>query len=293
MHKINNVKRTDIVFDIYKDHSFKSTARERREFGRRVIVSSKTPIPKNWQSFLRVNENKAELFELISDYVTCIDCDKIIVATKNEKAVTNDISTDLRDVSPCKHEEADTRILLHTLHQTRSKSRKVYISTVDTDVIVIALSKFYGLSTVDLKELWAEVGVGVNRKWIAVHRLAHSLSPSKCGAFPSWYALTGSDTVSSCHGNRKKSAWKTWKCYPEATEVFLALSNPVDGVLSDNTTSAIERFICLMYDKTTYISNVNDCRRMLFTKKSKTVDNIPPSRNALIQHVKRTVYQAG
>ena len=75
-------------------------------------------------------------------------------------------------------------------------------------------------------------------------------------------------------------------------QIFLALSNLVDGVLSDNSISAIVRFICLMYDKTTYISNVNDCRRMLFTKKSKTVDNIPPNRNTLIRHVKRAVYQA-
>ena len=138
-----------------------------------------------------------------------------------------------------------------------------------------------------------EFGVGVNRKWIALHRLAHSLSPPKCGAFPSWYTLTGCDTVSSFHGKGKKSVWETWKCYPEATEVFLALSNPVDGVLSGNSISAIERFVCLMYDKTTYISNVNDCRRMLFTKKSRTVDNIPPTRNALILHIKRAVYQSG
>ena len=51
---------------------------------------------KELAKFLRVNENKAELFKLISDYVTCIECDKIIVATKNEKVVTDDISTDLR-----------------------------------------------------------------------------------------------------------------------------------------------------------------------------------------------------
>ena len=65
-------------------------------------------------------------------------------------------STDLSDVSPCSHEEADTRILLHTLHQIRSKSRKVCISIVDTDLIVIALSKFYKLSTVGLEELLVE-----------------------------------------------------------------------------------------------------------------------------------------
>ena len=75
MHKINKLKPADIVLDIYKDHSIKSTAGETRGFGRRVKISSKTPIPKNWQNFLRVNENKAKLFKLISDYVTCIQCD--------------------------------------------------------------------------------------------------------------------------------------------------------------------------------------------------------------------------
>ena len=48
-----------------------------------------------------------------------------------------------------------------------------------------------------------------------------------------------------------------------------------------------------MYNKTTEISNVNDCRRILFMKKSKTVENILPTRNALIEHIKRAVYQAG
>ena len=110
MHKINKVERADIVFDIYKDHSIKSTARE-IGFGIRVKVSSETPIPRNCGNFLRVNENKAELFELSSNYVTCIECANIIVATKNEKATTNDTSTDLSDVSPCNHKEADTRIL--------------------------------------------------------------------------------------------------------------------------------------------------------------------------------------
>ena len=51
--------------------------------------------------------------------------------------------------------------------------------------------------------------VVVNRKWIVVHQLAHSLSLPKCGAFPSWYALTRCDTASSFHGQGKKPAWET------------------------------------------------------------------------------------
>ena len=126
------MKRADIAFDIYKDHTIKSTARETRRFGRMVKISSETPIPKTWQNVLKVNENKAELFELISNYVTCIDCDRNIVETKNEKAVTNDTFTDLSDVSPCNQDIADMRLFLHTFHQIKSKSRKLCIPTVDT-----------------------------------------------------------------------------------------------------------------------------------------------------------------
>ena len=147
------------------------------------------------------------------------------------------------------------------IHQIKNKSRKVYMSTVDTEIIVIALSKFYELSTISLEELWVEFVVKLNSKWTAVHRLAHSLSLPKCVAFPSWYGLAGWDTVCSFHGKGKKSSWETWKCYPKVTEILLVLSNLVDGALSDNSISAIESIICLMHHKTTFISNVNDCLR--------------------------------
>ena len=49
MDKINKVKYADnIVFNIYKGHSIKSTAIESRGFGR-AKVSSEMPFPKNWR----------------------------------------------------------------------------------------------------------------------------------------------------------------------------------------------------------------------------------------------------
>ena len=92
------------------------------------------------------------------------------------------------------------------IHQIKNKSRKVYMSTVDTEVIVTASSKFYELSTISLEELWVEFVVKLNSKWIAVHWLAHSLSLPKCVTFPSWYGLAGWDTVCSFHGKGKKSS---------------------------------------------------------------------------------------
>ena len=81
MSKIRNVKRVDIVFDVYKEKGIKSSTREKRDFGRRIKVNSTTRIPKTWHNFLRVNENKTELFGIISNYIISIDCQQHIVAT--------------------------------------------------------------------------------------------------------------------------------------------------------------------------------------------------------------------
>ncbi|CAM1154646.1 Uncharacterised protein g11332 [Pycnogonum litorale] len=39
--------------------------------------------------------------------------------------------------------------------------------------------------------------------------------------------------------------------------------------------------------------NVNSARMELFSQKSQAVDKIPPTQNALLQHTRRAVYQAG
>ena len=47
-----------------------------------------------------------------------------------------------------------------------------------------------------------------------------------------------------------------------------------------------------MYSKTCSLTRVNEARRELFTQSSRTIENIPPTLNALIQHLRRAVYQA-
>ena len=47
---------------------------------------------------------------------------------------------------------------------------------------------------------------------------------------------------------------------------------------------------CLMYCKTTIEDSVNRCRRTLFTN-DKSVSNIPLTKNALLEHIKRATYQ--
>ena len=55
----------------------------------------------------------------------------------------------------------------------------------------------------------------------------------------------------------------------------------------------LERFVVLMYDRTSSKTSVNDARKQLFAQKGRALDAIPPTGAALVEHVKRTAYQAG
>ena len=48
-----------------------------------------------------------------------------------------------------------------------------------------------------------------------------------------------------------------------------------------------------MYSKTSNHSRVNAARIDLFFQKTRNLDSIPPTENALLQHCKRAIYQCG
>lgn len=92
------------------------------------------------------------------------------------------------------------------------------------------------------------------------------------------------------HG--KKTAWAVWNVFPEITDLFKKLSE-TPAIPSDEDFQLLERFVVLLYDRSSQQYFVNDARMELFSK-GRPVDNIPPTSAALIkQHVLRSVYQGG
>ena len=220
--KDGSFSRIDVVFDVYTEGSLKAETRERRGRGVRIAVKESTPVWKNWQQFLKVEENKSELFHLLAqDLVNCPAVqgfEGVILATDTEEVVsTGHVDINHNELRPCNHEEADTRILLHVKHAADSGHRKIAIRTVDTDVLVLAVSFFHQLN---IDELWVEFGVGRNKRWLPAHEYATSLGRSVCGGLRFWFAFTGCDTVSAFCGKGKKSCWNIWKSFPEVTETF-------------------------------------------------------------------------
>ena len=55
----------------------------------------------------------------------------------------------------------------------------------------------------------------------------------------------------------------------------------------------LEHFTIVMYDKTSSLERVDEARKEFFCQKGKTMERLPPTQDALLQHMKRVAYQAG
>ncbi|KAK3740395.1 hypothetical protein QZH41_000916 [Actinostola sp. cb2023] len=202
LKQLETVKRVDIVWDVYKPDSLKKGAREKRGIGIRRRVLPSTRIPSNWHSFLRVDDNKEELFHLLAEQSVLIHVEgKELYSTYEEKALCSSERNDLSNLEPCTQEEADTRILLHVLDASLSGHRKIMIRTIDTDVVVLAISIFHVIS---VDELWISYGTGRNFRYLAIHEIATKLGQERSRALPLFHAITGCDTVSFFAGRGKK-----------------------------------------------------------------------------------------
>ena len=66
----------------------------------------------------------------------------MIYATVGEDVLSADTDADVTNLAPCSQEEADTRLLLHAADAVQKGYSNIYIRTVDTDVVVLAIANF-------------------------------------------------------------------------------------------------------------------------------------------------------
>ena len=189
-----------------------------------------------------------------------IDERKVIYATDGRNVSTTMDNAVLTNLSPCLHEEADTRLFLHAADAVKKGHRKLCVHTVDTDVLVIGIALF---NQINPDELWLAFGTGSIR-YIPIHEVISGMNPRNCAVLPVFHAFTGCDTVSSFGGRGKKTAWKIWQVFPDLTEALEHLLSMED--ISDSVMSALERFVVLLYDRTSDQVSVNNARKQLFTQ---------------------------
>ena len=260
-----------------------TAASEKRGAGLRRKVNPQTKISSKWNDFLRDPSNNIELFSLFTNTAARQE-----VADKKELYITSDESVISIGNAPsmpnCNHEEADTRIVVHLLHSVQRGNKKILVKTVDTDIIVILLGKFEEISELcpDI-DLWIAFGVGKDFVLYSINAIYEEIDANTAQTLPVFHAFLGCDTTSSFHGKGERSVWEAWKSFPEVTSAFLFISeNPSRAVeITSPHFMILERFTVILHNKTSDSQYLNESRRELFCKKNRSLENLPPTQDAL------------
>ena len=202
-----SAKRIDVVFDVYVDNSIKDVERARRSHGE---ITLKQIVPtaqiNQWNQLLSSGEFKNKLIRFIVNEwgrQSHLVGSKILFATVDDETymITSE-SFNVVDELRSDHQEADTRLLLHAKHAILTYG-KIVISTPDTDVFMIALSK----STVINANLYILTGTKDKRRLIDIDAVGEEiytdLNKTDCrkedflDALLGFHCFTGCDTTSS------------------------------------------------------------------------------------------------
>ena len=214
---------------------------------------------------------------------------KLLVSTSANVALSNP-PTELPTVTPCNQEEADTRMFLHVFAMTQDGHKRITIRTVDSDVVVLAITTFAKME--ELEELRIAYGTGRSFCHIPVHSIVSHTGVVKASTLGAFLSLTGCDFTSSFFGKGKKTIWKTLHEVPgirTASSVLSSSDVTVDEV--NEAMPTIHKLIVRVYGiQDEGIVDVDTARLALFDK-AFSFENMPPSSDALFFHVLRAAYQ--
>ncbi|KAE8737454.1 hypothetical protein FOCC_FOCC017082, partial [Frankliniella occidentalis] len=163
-----NSERADVVWDQYFEGSTKACTREERGVGIRRQVLPRVTLPANWHAFLRHAKNKEELFSFLASLLVNYNNSdtklKFLTNVNDEIRGNSHVVSCLvgTSCSSVPMEEADGRIILHVFDMIKSGLQDVLIRTVDTDVLVLAISFYHKMREQGLITLWVKLGTGAN-----------------------------------------------------------------------------------------------------------------------------------
>lgn len=249
-------------------------------------------MPTDWADYLRCNENKQELFKFLAEKFLTLSAQEVLTNVGETFQCNPGCRTNLVGSSCSGMEEADGRIIYHVKDMVENGHISVLIRSTDTDVVILALSFFFQLKALGLQELWCLYGIGKSARYLSIHDIAEVLGERRAAALRGLHAFSGCDTVSYFSGKGKNTFYKAWNtASDDVTEAFQALGST--DVVSKKTMQALEHFTVKMYNGKCNHSSVDRLRKELFVGENKPLYLIPPTADALRQHVMRSAYQAG
>jgi hypothetical protein len=299
-------KNSDVVFstDMYLENSIKSNERQRRGSSDKLIIKGdSTKRPADWKLFLANEENKQQFIQVMcnvwsSNAFASKMHNRNIIFICEERAflfTSEDGNTTIQteiDTLKSTQEETDSRVILYCNYAKEMGYQYVCIKSPDTDIFFIALH--FALQLDGIIVLFDS-----GKKIINLSELANSYTQDQCTALMGLHAFTRCDTTSAFKGIGKVKPIKKMQKMPKFVQ-FLA-NMGVSWDVSDALINGLEEFTCALYGRPR-ITSVNDLRYQMLIEKcgddgkinpSLNIDmaNMPPCRQCLVQHIKRSNYQ--
>ena len=296
--EIENCERVDIVFDRYdRKDSIKTSERLRRQKTGGLFINihgPKTQLPRQWTKFMDSSVSKANLAAFLSEYISSNASSRLAEGKslyiaggfengKTSKCVTMNGIEDM-DSLYTDQEEADTRMLLHAFH-AMSDCPKITIDSPDTDVAILCVYYFESLNNVS--ELYFYTGTADKRRFIPIHDISRAMGPTLSRLILPFHALTGCDSTSAVCKLGKVKPWRLLQDNPTAFQDLSLLGTSVD--VASRSLLCAERFFCEAFRSKH--TNINEARYDMFCKKFTRTEDLPPTKDSLIQHVNRANYQ--
>ena len=243
----------DILSDQYHQNSIKTGTRAKRRTTlcktRTIINSKDVKLPRNWNSFIEVDENKSNLTQFLSD-----ELEKEVHPDGQEVVISGGfddlekvVSTGRNDVSHLQadHEEADPQILLHLADATNKGYERLIFQCRDTDVLLLLLAFTQQLS----QEIWLKSGTKKKPRYIKVHKI--KLPQEILKGSLAFQAVTGCDTTSQFTGIGKRFSWKVFHLLHKLGD---------DEMLKEFILSSVEQFVCRLYEPNSASTFIHEVR---------------------------------
>ena len=131
-------------------------------------------------------------------------------------------------------------------------------------------------------------------KYIEISEVIDFIGARRALVLPGFHAFTGCDTVSSFWKRGKKLAWEVWNVYPATTQLFQALSSPVENtekVMLTPLQPILHAFVNKLFGLEGETVDNARFRGIIFSTKDFTT--IPSSSDALNRKLLQTAQQTG
>ena len=288
------------LYHLFDEHIYISKRDRRGVYNKVIVRSALSKIPRNFSDFLKNDDNKTRLIELIKDEfvkhsqnyllqllsseVIYFSIDGLCLQIKQERVIeASQLSSN--------QEETDTKVLLHAnhvLHENIDQNFVLRSPSGDIDINILCIAMF----PLQAERIWIDYGTGDNRKVLKLNSI--DMGEEKKLALLGFHAATGNDYVSSFFRRGKKKAWKLVEKYSRFKTMFSSLGNSWE--INENNLRVFEEFVFHLYggkeksvDKLRY-----NKFEAVYRKKNKIQDLslLPPCLRSLLLHLKRSNYIA-